>query len=267
MEGIVAVVTDLTRLREIEDRLRHSEKLASLGKLAEGIAHEVRNCLTSLGGFARRLGNALADNSVYAQYTRIIMDNVSRLEHMVADIEDYVRFSKHYSFEFQKVAIQDLVMRAHKRVLAGMSGGLAQQISFLVSTDKNMPLVSADPEALEEAFYNVILNAYEAMPHGGKLKVTLKDLKSAISVTFSDNGVGIQEYDLKEIFNPFFTTKTTGAGMGLCKVYLLVEEHGGAVHVTSKLGKGTTFEIFLPLERLVTGLHPWETVAGNKPRA
>ena len=263
--GIVLVVADLTRLHAVERRLKQSEKLASLGKVVEGVAHEVRNCLTSLGGFARRLQGKLADDPSCTQYTKVMLDDVSRLERMVQEIEDYVRFSKFYSFHFRKTDIAAVINGARERVLQRISPRHANSVSFLLKADKDLPSVSADSLALEEAFYNLLLNAYEAMPTGGKLKVTATYLASAVSVSFADTGVGIDNRDLTEIFTPFFTTKTVGAGMGLSKAYLLVEEHGGTISVKSTLGRGTTFEVFLPVDRLMTGLHPWEAVSRGAP--
>ncbi len=172
--GIVVVVADLTRLYEIERRLKQSEKLASLGKVVEGIAHEVRNCLTSLGGFTLRLQKTTADNPVSGQYTKIILDDVSRLEKMVRDIEEYVRFSKFYKFTFCRTKLAPLVESAWDRVLAVVLPSHAKSVSFTIKADKNLTEINADPEALEEAFYQLILNAYEAMPNGGRLTVNMK---------------------------------------------------------------------------------------------
>ena len=263
--GIVVVVADLTRLHAVERRLKQSEKLASLGKVVEGVAHEVRNCLTSLGGFTRRLQNLLSRDETCQQYTHIMLDDVSRLERMVREIEDYVRFSKFYTFQFRMLEVPAIIQKARERALERIGPEHAKGVSVVFKTDRNLQKISADPLALEEAFYNLILNAYEAMPRGGKLKIVMRNVNSAVSVAFTDTGIGIPDQDLTEVFNPFFTTKTTGAGMGLSKVYLLVEEHGGAVNVSSARGKGTTFEVFLPTERLMTGLHPWEAASRGRP--
>jgi len=262
VRGIVVVVADLTRLYEAERRLKQSEKLASLGRVVEGIAHEVRNCLTSLGGFTRRVRKITDDNADCQRFTGIILEDVARLEQMVRDIEDYVRFSKFYSFTFTDVDIGRVVEAAHKRAVEELPPASVKAVTYNVRQEKGLPLISADPAALEEIFYNLMLNAYEAMPSGGKLGVAIKKLNSAISILISDTGVGMRKEELPEIFNPFVTSKTTGAGMGLSKVYLLVEEHQGSVSVSSELGRGTTFEVFLPVERLMTGLRLWE--AGPK---
>jgi signal transduction histidine kinase len=265
VRGIVIVVADLTRLYEVETRLKQSEKLASLGKVVEGIAHEVRNCLTSLGGFAFRLRKITADIPDCDDFTRIILGDVARLETMVREIEEYVKFSKFYTFQFRKVQVPELIDRAHARVRSEIPEELYRHVSFSIRSEKHVPPISADPAALEEIFFNLMLNAYEAMPSGGKLKIAVRNRASAVSVAIADTGTGMKKNDVSDIFNPFVTTKTSGAGMGLSKVYLLVEEHRGSVRVTSELGKGSTFEVFLPLERLMTGLRSWESAAGGRP--
>jgi signal transduction histidine kinase len=118
--------------------------------------------------------------------------------------------------------------------------------------------LTIDPVAIEEVFFHLIRNAYEAMPNGGRLKVTIRNLKTGVSVAFADDGVGIHASDISEIFNPFFTSKTTGAGMGLSNVHLLLEEHRGGIKVISEPGKGSIFEVFLPVDRLTTGVSPWD---------
>jgi len=265
VKGIVVVVADLTRLHEVERRLKQSEKLASLGKVVEGIAHEVRNCLTSIGGFTLRLRKATASDPLCANYTSIILGDVSRLEQMVKDIEEYVTFSKFYSFKFVKADLVALIERARDRATRIVPGSIADSVRFSVEAERDLPKVSVDPVAIEEVFFHLIKNAYEAMPDGGRLRVKVKRLPATVCVSFTDTGQGIYEKDLTEVFNPFFTSKTAGAGMGLSKVYLLVEEHRGTVSVTSEINKGTTFEVYLPLERLMTGLNPWETASRTGP--
>jgi PAS domain S-box-containing protein len=249
LRGIVMVVADLTRLREIESRLRQSEKLASLGKVVEGVAHEVRNCLTSLGGFAMRLRKRTLGDPDCDTFTRYILDDVERLESMVHQIEDYVRFSKFHRFRFQDVDLAEVIDRAHHRVRAVLDAKTLNSVGFRINADREIPLVKADPDAMEEVFYNLILNAYEALPSGGKCTVTLTKEKTGVLVSVTDTGVGIPGEEIGEIFNPFVTSKTTGAGMGLSKVFMLVEEHRGSVKVRSEPNKGTTFDVTIPQER------------------
>jgi signal transduction histidine kinase len=221
--------------------------------------------LTSLGGFAIRLKKLTSDDLAGTQYTNVILDCVFRLEKMVKDIEDYVRFSKFYVYHFDKIDLLPIIERARDKVVQRLDLKFTQAVSFVLKTDDNLPPIYADAAALEEVFFNLILNAYEAMSRGGRLKVTLKKLPSAVSVSIADTGVGIRSEDIAEIFSPFVSSKTTGAGMGLCKVHLLVEEHRGVVNVTSVPNKGTTFEVLLPVDRLITGLLPWEAASRRSP--
>ncbi|MGC8602411.1 MAG: ATP-binding response regulator [Desulfomonilaceae bacterium] len=259
--GIVIVVAELTRVYAVEQRLKQSEKLASLGRVVEGVAHEVRNCLTSLGGFALRLHKMSKDNLTASNYTQIILNDVGRLEKMVKDIEEYVRFSKFYKFNFEKTDLVPLIERAREKALHEISEDLARKVNFSLHPDKNLPKAQVDPAAIEEVFFNLIRNAYESMPNGGRLKVTVANQRPGLSVAFIDTGIGIHSQDISEIFTPFFTSKTAGAGMGLSKVHMLLEEHRGAIKVSSEPGKGSTFEVFLPVERLTAGVHPWEATS------
>ncbi len=256
IKGIVFVVADLTRVYDVEARLKQSEKLASLGRVAEGIAHEVRNTLTSLGGFSARLHKLYGADQAIGQYTSIIMDDVKRLERMVQTIEDYVKFARFYRFRFEPTRIPPLVESARDRVLMNISDEKKKSVVFNMRIEDGFPAIHADATALQEVFYQLILNAYEAMPRGGRLNVILKRADSAVSIAFSDTGVGIDSSSVEDIFNPFFTAKTKGAGMGLSKVHLLVEEHRGAIHVHSTPKKGTTFEVLLPIERFIRGVQP-----------
>jgi PAS domain S-box-containing protein len=263
LTGILAVVADLTRVYDIEKRLKQSEKLASLGKVVEGVAHEVRNCLTSLGGFSRRLQKLNAEDLTAAHYSGIILDNVARLERMVHDIEDYVRFSKSYSFQFNSVDLVEIIQKAHKRVIDRLSTSHVGSVSIKWKAENHLPRILADAVALVEVFYNLILNAYEAMPDGGNLSISLKNSGGVVSVALVDTGVGIKEQDLSEVFNPFFTSKTSGAGMGLSKAHLLVQEHNGVVDISSEPEKGTTVEVVLPVDRTNFGFYPWESAFGK----
>jgi PAS domain S-box-containing protein len=248
VRGIVAVVADLTQVHDVEHRLRQSEKLASLGRVVEGVAHEVRNCLTSLGGFSRRLQKLNAGDPSSGRYTGIILENVERLEKMVRDIEEYANFARSYSFQLGSVDLPEVIEKARSRVTGQIAQSHSDAVSFKTALAADVPVVPGDGQALEEVFYNLILNAYEAMPEGGELNVTVKDVGPAMSVSIMDTGSGIDDGHLGEIFNPFVTSKTSGAGMGLSKVHLLVEEHRGTVNVSSEPGRGTTVEVLLPVD-------------------
>ena len=182
---------------------------------------------------------------------------------MVHDIEDYVRFSKSYSFQFDSVDLLETIQKAHKRVIDRLSTSHVGSVTLKWKAENHLPRILADPVALEEVFYNLILNAYEAMPEGGNLSISLRNSGGVVSVALVDTGVGINSQDLSEVFTPFFTSKTTGAGMGLSKVHLLVQEHNGAVDISSEPEKGTTVEVVLPVDRMNFGFYPRESAFGK----
>ncbi len=250
VSGIVFLIADMTQSYEIERRLKQSEKLASLGQVVEGIAHEVRNSLTSLGGFTMRLRKATAEDPVCSQYTRIMLEDVARLEKMVRDIEEYVNFAKFHRFKFTRVNVLVLIEKARDRVKSEISSDKKQNIRFIIKNEPNIPTITADEKAIEEVFYQLTRNAFESIVEAGKVTLTVRHSGPSVSISFADTGLGFAMEVTDELFDPFCTTKTTGAGMGLSKVYLLVEEHGGLVNIHSEQGKGTTCEVLLPVERL-----------------
>ncbi len=251
ISGVAILVTDLSRLRDMETRLQKSEKLASLGRVVEGVAHEVRNCLTSLGGFARRLGGLVKEVDRGQEYANILLGDVERLEKMVREIEDYVKYAKFYSFKFNRINLASTVRESHEEALVQAPEKSKELVDFNMVLDKEVPEIEADPNALKEAFSQIMVNAYEAMPKGGKLTLKISPSGHGVMISFSDTGSGIRHEEISDIFSPFVTSKTSGAGMGLSKVYLLVEEHGGSINVKSSPGEGTTFQVFLPVDRRV----------------
>jgi PAS domain S-box-containing protein len=251
--GVAIVVTDLSRLREMERKLQQSEKLASLGRVVEGIAHEVRNCLTSLGGFARRLGIMVKGMERGPEYARILLQDVGRLENMVREIEDYVKYAKFYRFSYSRADLQAILVDSHKEAMNSAPEKTRELVEFQLKVEPSVPEIEADPVALQEAFAQIMINAYEAMPKGGRLIVRIGPYGPGALVSVADTGAGISSDQIKEIFSPFVTSKTSGAGMGLSKVYLLVEEHGGSINVESSPGAGTTFEVLLPVDRRTSG--------------
>jgi signal transduction histidine kinase len=172
---------------------------------------------------------------------------------MVRQIEEFVQFSRFYKYDFQKIDVIPTIEKGHVKALKDLDETAKEMVSYRLNAPDALPSITADPGGIEEIFYNLILNAYEAMPKGGKLTITVRNLNSAIAVDIQDTGVGIRSEDASDIFNPFFTGKMSGAGMGLSKVQLLVEEHRGRVHFKSKPDKGSTFEVLLPVDRLANG--------------
>jgi len=250
-DGVVAVIRDLTNEKRLREQLIESAKLASLGKVVDGIAHEIRNPLISMGGFARRLEKAFSEESEQRKYLQIILNDVGRLERMVKDIEAYVNFTNLHEPDFECVdlmAIVDDVLNNFDLKSEGITVNMSGE---------NLPRVFADAGHLRELFFNLFENGIEAMADGGELKILMEREDNVLSVKISDTGCGIPQSDLKDIYDPFYTSKMSGAGIGLAKVYMIIEEHHGHIDVESEEGKGTSIIMKLPIERrqAVRALH------------
>ena len=252
-DGVVAVIRDLTREKEMREQLLASARLASLGKVVDGIAHEIRNPLLSIGGFARRLEKDFPDDSDHKKYLEIILTDVDRLERMLKDIEEYVDFAKPHKANIKCVDVHAVI----KEVVLMFDFESAHIKLVLDIEDLDILYVYADEGHLKVLFSNIFKNAVESMPDGGGLVVGFTFEGNYLCIAVKDTGCGIAEENIKEIYDPFYTSKMSGAGIGLAKVYMILEEYHGIIEVDSKEGQGTTFTIKLPIERrqIVRMLH------------
>ncbi|RJQ52105.1 MAG: GAF domain-containing protein [Nitrospiraceae bacterium] len=237
--GTVHISRDITELRTLRERVTHSERMAALGELAARVAHEIRNPLISIGGFARRLEKKLSDDT--AEYARIIVNEVTRLENILKEILGFVKSSR---INRARVDINELV----DNVIGFVSPLISERQNTLVKELSGDSLISAiDPDRIKEALLNIVTNASQATEHGTiTIKTGIEDNEAVIEL--SDTGCGIKPEDLKNIFNPFFTTKPQGTGLGLAVTHKIIQEHNGKIKVESAWGCGTSFRIYLPLE-------------------
>lgn len=241
--GVVAVIRDLTDEKRLREQVIESAKLASLGKIVEGIAHEVRNPLISMGGVARRMEKSIGTDKKYGRYLTIIRDDVDRLEKMLKDIEDYVVFARQHKARFKPVNMKHLIENIFSKMMPSVEN---------IELDMKMPEVQTiygDEDHLKELFYNIIENAIEAMPKGGRMAVTAAVEDNYLNIVIEDTGCGIPKKKIDDIYDPFYTSKMSGIGIGLSKAYMIVEEHHGFIDVKSEEGKGTLFAVSFPLER------------------
>ncbi|MBI1919769.1 MAG: GAF domain-containing protein [Geobacter sp.] len=231
-------------LQEARDRLLQGEKLAMLGEMAASIAHELKNPLVSIGGFARRLGKKTAQGSAEWKYADIITREVERLEQMLTDI---LIFSRKKVVSSAKCDVAEIIEEA----LAILSDQVQKSG---VAIGKDIPaermFVKGDSKQLKQVFLNLIANSLQAMPGGGRLGISLEqgtlDDAPAISVRLADTGGGIQLELLNRIFDPFFTTKDHGTGLGLPIVQAIVSNHGGKLRINNQPGVGVEFTVLLP---------------------
>jgi len=228
-------------LRAAQSRIIQSERLAALAKLSQGVAHEVRNPVTIIGGFARRLMKQFADNEAALKNIGIILSETERLEQMVYDVE---AFSKLRQPEPGPVEM-DAVINA---VLLGLDGSIqSQKIEVMIDIPDSLPLVECDHELIELALKNILENAVEAMPSGGHLTVRAIMQSDLLMLSITDTGVGVPPRDIEGVFDPFFTSKQHGTGLGLTTVHRIISEHSGEVRLIPVPSGGTEVSIHLPL--------------------
>lgn len=238
--GTVHVVRDITDIKQLQDKLQSAERMAALGEVAAKVAHEIRNPLVSVGGFAKRLENKLDGNM--KEYAHIISNEVSRLEEILRDILGFVREVR---MTKRVVDLNDVV----KETLDLISAEFADKGNEVVM-DVHEPglMMSIDPDRIKEAVMNVIANANQATD-GGTITVGTHSQDGEGVLEIEDTGCGIKGEDLVRIFDPFFTTRPTGTGLGLAIAKRIIEEHDGRVSVESRWpGGGTKFTISLPLK-------------------
>jgi PAS domain S-box-containing protein len=238
--GTVHVVRDITEMKELQNKLQSSERMAALGEVAAKVAHEIRNPLVSVGGFAKRLEGKLKGNQ--QEYARIISKEVSRLEEILKDILGFV---KEVRISKENIALNDIV----EDVLNLLSSEFAESgNTYVKELDHSGLEVHIDPNRIKEAILNVISNANQATDGGTvSVKTYLEDSNAVLEV--KDTGCGIKEEDLTRIFDPFFTTRPTGTGLGLAIAKRIIEEHGGTITVESGYPSGgSTFKISLPIK-------------------
>lgn len=244
--GSLVILRDISEMRRLEAEIRRREQLAAVGNLAAGVAHEIRNPLSSIKGYATYFSARFPEGSEDREAARVMVGEVERLNRAISDL---IGLSKPTDIRLQPVELGGLVQDT-LRLIAQDAGLRKVNISF----KEDPPLcVSADPDRLRQVMLNLCLNALEAMPRGGCLELELLEegevggRRAVLEVR--DTGVGIQPRDLPRIFDPYFTTKGQGTGLGLSTVHKIMEAHGGSVAVTSEPGTGTCFRLSLPLVR------------------
>lgn len=226
----------------IERRLAHAERLASVGEMAAYIAHEIRNPLVAIGGFANSLLKTTCADENCRRKARIIVEEVRRLEVVLRSVMNFAR-----PLEPQKRgASLNRVLSEACSLYRGMMRG--RKIKLHKRFARDIPQTVFDPILIKQAFINVIKNAIESMPDGGELTIQTEVCWDHIVVTISDTGSGMQPEVVMNIFNPFFTTKQDGMGIGLAMTKKVIEDHGGEIRIQSLPGVGTTFHVCLPIE-------------------
>lgn len=232
-------------LRAAQEQLLQSEKLASIGQLAAGVAHEINNPMGVILGFAQGILKTLPGDDPLRKPLATIEKESLRCKRIVQNLLDFARRSKPAP---HLTNINELIDASCNLVEHQTS---LQNVKLVKGYDPTLPPIMADPNQLQQVFINIMLNAYQAMPNGGTLHIATRVEGSELQAIFTDTGTGIPPENVQHIFDPFFTTKEVGegTGLGLSVSYGIIKAHGGDIEVESQVGKGTTFVIKLPLDK------------------
>jgi signal transduction histidine kinase len=269
--SILAIFEDLSPMQTLERRLHRADRLAALGQMAAGVAHEIKNPLASVRTFAQLVSRKHHDSRFVAKFDQIVPQELDRINFIVEELLELARPAR---LHCAPIALPGLL----QRVVETYSERLQQQ-SIRLKTDwaGALPPLLADAELLHRSFANIVLNAVEAMPTGGELSIRCHPVPKAllafttlgssvspshddsqapspvfdlyatdVEIVFKDTGMGIPADQVEHVFTPFWSTKSKGTGLGLALTHKMIEEHGGTIHLTSEVGQGTTVTVHLP---------------------
>ncbi|TGE31550.1 ATP-binding protein [Desulfosporosinus sp. Sb-LF] len=240
-QAVNRMAVGLGEKERLEDQLKQSEHLIALGRLATGVAHELRNPIGIIKTLVELMKQEYSQVSGIEEFTKAIDEQVDRQDMEIQELLDFGRPTK---VSIKECSVNDLITGVLSFSAAMLRG---QKVSVELQLDSNLSKILADTEKLKKVFVNIIVNAAEAMPSGGKLEIITKETDNMIMISFSDTGEGIPAEETLRIFDPFYTTKKTGTGLGLSISYQSIQLHGGTIDVNSGLGKGSTFIINLPV--------------------
>jgi two-component system nitrogen regulation sensor histidine kinase GlnL len=257
VEAAVAVLRDLSRIRQLENEVRRGETLAAAGRMAVGVAHEIRNPLGAIRGAVQLLARELGPEPRLAEYTDVLLKEVDRVNRIIETLLDLGR-----PVQLRRVPL-NLHQILERVILLTEESARAAGVTVVRRYDPSLPPILGDEDRLLQVFHNLVGNAVDAMKRGGRLtlstRVSLNPLygkmdlgggqRTMVEVAMTDEGGGIPEAARARIFDPFFTTKDRGLGLGLAICHRILEEHRGAIHVESAEGRGTTVTCFLPIAK------------------
>jgi two-component system sensor histidine kinase HydH len=242
--GYVVLFKDLSEVRSLRKEIARSQRLATVGRLAAGVSHEIRNPLSSIKGFATYFKERYYDVPENQQISNLMIQEVDRLNRVVGQLHEFAR-----PITVTKKSIQ---IKAFLKDSLKLIERQASEANISIKTDFDFEIdeILIDPDRINQVLLNLYLNAIESMDNGGNLTVTLakNSKKNGIEIKVSDTGTGITEDDLSHIFDPYFTTKASGTGLGLAIVYNIMEAHGGEITIESHLGQGTEVTIFFLMQ-------------------
>lgn len=240
--GLILVFSDLTEIKNLQGQMELKERFTLLGEMSAGIAHELRNPMGAISGFAKLLSKSLEENDERRSLAYAIEKEIEGMNRVISEL---LNFTRPADLNLSEIDLNSLIEDSLRTLTLN-------NIEVTLNLDP-IPRIMADEVLLRQAFINLFQNAIEAMPEGGKLKIVtslklqVQSQNLWVEIQVSDTGMGISKDNLKKIFHPFFTTKDRGTGLGLPLVQKIILYHGGSIGVESIEGRGTTFRIDLPI--------------------
>lgn len=253
IKGVTLLIRDVSRIKSLEEDVRRSDNLASVGVLAAGLAHEIKNPLGGIKGAAQLLQMEIEGDAELTSYTDIIIKETDRVSRLLEDLLDFSNPRKLTLGELNVHEVLDSVIALISRSAEG------ERVDFVCEYDPSIPLIIGDREKLAQVFINIIKNGCEAIKGQGELKVVTRIVSDfllqegegvrsrVMAVELADSGEGIEPDNISKLFTPFFTAKKGGTGLGLAVSHSIIKEHKGTIKVKSKHGEGSIFSVFLPL--------------------
>ncbi|MDY6793561.1 MAG: ATP-binding protein [Thermodesulfobacteriota bacterium] len=240
VSAINEMAFSLTKRKKLEDQLQRAQRLAAIGEMAAGVAHEIRNPLTSVKGFVQLIGEDLEENDRKLEYIQIVVKEVDRLNKIINELLDYAGSSS-----LQRV-VTDINKVMDNTLLLLNFEAIKPKIHIKKKYNYDLPIIPIDEEQVKQVFLNLVINSTQAIEAEGEITIETAMSKNGkfVKVIIHDTGMGIEEKNIKRIFDPFFTTKERGTGLGLAVVQKIVEMHGGHIEVESRPGLGTTFTVY-----------------------
>jgi two-component system sensor histidine kinase HydH len=244
--GQVLIIRDLGEVRRLQGEVRRQEKLAAIGGLAAGVAHEIRNPLSSIKGIASYFKGKFVPESHDQEMAEVMIEEVDRLNRVISELLEFARPTE---LSLKPTAVNDLLENSVRLIQKEAS---TKDIKIDLKLSEDALTANIDSDRFSQCLLNLYINALQAMDKGGQLSIenTVSD-EGWINIQVRDTGTGIKPDALSRIFDPYFTTKPKGTGLGLAIVHKIMEAHNGQIKVRSILGQGSTFTILLPAQTKV----------------
>jgi len=240
-EGRILLARNVTGVRQMEKEVARSRHLNAIASLAAGVAHEIRNPLSSIKGFAVYFKKKLAGNSEDEETADIMIAETERLNRVISQL---IEFARPLVLKREPADLEDLVRQTVRLVKAEAE---QNAVAVEIRAGKGLPRADVDPDKVRQVLLNIFLNALAAMPGGGRLSILLNRREEFVEIEVSDTGEGIRQENLPRIYDPYFTSKPAGTGLGLAVAQKIMDAHGGAIEVESSEGTGTRVSLRFPL--------------------